>query len=83
MRSFRAENLSLFVKNILDLHNLERKKYLVNAYRLLGRELITDRITVLFELVKNCYDVNSTEVRVEFFDANPLIFQEKKTFYRY
>jgi hypothetical protein len=27
-----------------------------------GRELITDRITALFELVKNCYDANATKV---------------------
>ncbi len=43
----------------------------VSAYRLLGRELITDRITALFELVKNCYDANSTEVSVEFMNVNP------------
>jgi signal transduction histidine kinase len=46
-------------------------KFDVSAYRLLGRELITDRITALFELVKNCYDANSTEVRVDFFNVNP------------
>jgi len=46
-------------------------KFDVSAYRLLGRELITDRITALFELVKNCYDANSTEVRVDFYDVNP------------
>ena len=46
-------------------------KFDVSAYRLLGRELITDRITALFELVKNCYDANSTEVIVEFFNVNP------------
>jgi len=46
-------------------------KFDVSAYRLLGRELITDRITALFELVKNCYDANSTEVIVDFFNVNP------------
>jgi len=46
-------------------------KFDVSAYRLLGRELITDRITALFELVKNCYDANSTKVAVEFFNVNP------------
>ena len=46
-------------------------KFDVSAYRLLGRELITDRITALFELVKNCYDANSTKVTVDFFDVNP------------
>lgn len=34
----------------------------VSTFRLLGRELITDRITALFELVKNCYDANSNHV---------------------
>ncbi len=38
----------------------------VNTFRLLGRELITDRITAVYELVKNCYDANATEVEVEF-----------------
>ncbi|WP_024772116.1 sensor histidine kinase [Aquimarina macrocephali] len=40
----------------------------VNAFRLLGRELITDRITAIFELVKNCYDANAEDVKVSFFD---------------
>lgn len=38
----------------------------VSAYRLLGRELITDRITALFELVKNSYDANADNVTIEF-----------------
>ncbi|WP_299884238.1 sensor histidine kinase [uncultured Lacinutrix sp.] len=38
----------------------------VNAFRLLGRELITDRVTAIFELVKNCYDANAEEVTVTF-----------------
>lgn len=46
-------------------------KFDVSAYRLLGRELITDRITALFELVKNCYDANSTRVTIDFYDVNP------------
>jgi signal transduction histidine kinase len=40
----------------------------VNTFRLLGRELITDRVTAVFELVKNCYDANSTKVTVKFSD---------------
>ncbi len=44
----------------------------VSAYRLIGRELITDRITALFELVKNAYDANAENVTVEFIDINPL-----------
>ena len=38
----------------------------VNTFRLLGRDLITDRVTAVYELVKNCYDANSTEVKVCF-----------------
>jgi len=43
----------------------------VSAYRLLGRELITDRITALFELVKNSYDSNANDVTIEFIKINP------------
>ena len=42
----------------------------VSTFRLLGRELITDRITALFELVKNCYDANSDSVILEFHNVN-------------
>lgn len=41
-------------------------KFDISTFRLLGRELITDRITALFELVKNAYDANATNVHVEF-----------------
>src|SRR5258708_36150556 len=41
-------------------------KFDISTFRLLGRELITDRITALFELVKNCYDANATKVNVIF-----------------
>jgi signal transduction histidine kinase len=43
-----------------------RWRFDVNTFRLLGRELITDRVTAVFELVKNCYDANATEVFVNF-----------------
>lgn len=46
--------------------NTLKFKFDVSAYRLLGRELITDRITALFELVKNCYDANAENVVVKF-----------------
>jgi HSP90 family molecular chaperone len=49
----------------------------VSAYRLLGRELITDRITALFELVKNAYDANAENVTVEFQNINPLSTDSK------
>jgi len=42
----------------------------ISTYRLLGRELITDRITALFEIVKNSYDANSENVHVEFYNVN-------------
>ena len=41
----------------------------VSTFRLIGRELITDRITALFELVKNCYDANAQNVHVEFYNV--------------
>lgn len=44
----------------------------ISSYRLLGRELITDRITALFEIVKNSYDANSETVVVEFQNVNTL-----------
>lgn len=44
----------------------------VSTFRLLGRELITDRITALFELVKNCYDANSDRVTLVFHNAGSL-----------
>ena len=49
----------------------------VSAYRLLGRELITDRITALFELVKNSYDSNANHVTIEFININPLNSESK------
>lgn len=38
----------------------------VSTFRLIGRDLITDRVTALFELVKNCYDANAQSVTVIF-----------------
>ncbi|MDH5365391.1 MAG: ATP-binding protein [Cyclobacteriaceae bacterium] len=49
----------------------------VSAYRLLGRELITDRITALFELVKNSYDANTDKVHVYFDSVNPKTEESK------
>lgn len=43
-----------------------RWRFDVNTFRLIGRELITDRITAVFELVKNCYDANATEAEISF-----------------
>ncbi|MDM8524189.1 ATP-binding protein, partial [Desulfococcaceae bacterium HSG8] len=44
----------------------------VSTFKLLGRELITDRITAVFELIKNCYDANAEEVTIEFCDAGEI-----------
>ena len=38
----------------------------ISAFRLIGRELITDKITAVFELVKNSYDANAEKVEIEF-----------------
>lgn len=46
-----------------------RWKFDVSAFRLIGRDLITDRITALFELVKNCYDANAREVTIRFINS--------------
>lgn len=51
-------------------NNVLHWKFDVNAFRLIGRELITDRITAVFELVKNCFDANAEKVLVEFHSAS-------------
>lgn len=38
----------------------------ISTFQLIGRELITDRVTALFELVKNSYDANARKVTVTF-----------------
>lgn len=52
-------------------------KFDVNTFKLIGRELITDRITALFELVKNCYDANAENVFVEFNEVSSLSSRSK------
>lgn len=41
-----------------------------STFKLLGRGLITDRITAIYELVKNCYDANATNVQLEFYNVD-------------
>lgn len=41
-------------------------KFDISTFRLLGRELITDKITALVELVKNSYDANARRVDIKF-----------------
>lgn len=43
----------------------------VSTFQLIGRELITDRVTALFELVKNSYDANARKVTVTFENVQP------------
>ncbi len=49
----------------------------VNTFKLIGRDLITDRITALFELVKNSYDANAQKVEVQFFDVGKELLHSK------
>ncbi len=51
---------------MLDSQKTLKWRFDVNTFRLLGRELITDRITAVYELVKNCYDANAKKVTVSF-----------------
>ena len=43
----------------------------ISTFQLIGRELITDRVTALFELVKNSYDANARKVTVTFENIQP------------
>ncbi len=38
----------------------------VNTFKLIGSGLISDKFTAIIELVKNSYDANATEVRIDF-----------------
>jgi len=51
---------------IMEDKNILKWRFDVSTFRLIGRELITDRITALFELVKNSYDANANTVSVIF-----------------
>lgn len=42
----------------------------VNTFKLIGSELISDKFTAVIELVKNSYDANATEVKIDFVDAH-------------
>lgn len=59
--------------------NILKWRFDVSTFRLIGRELITDRITALFELVKNCYDANSTRVDVIFENVSSINSNSKIT----
>lgn len=56
----------------MDNNNSLKWRFDISTFRLIGRDLITDRITALFELIKNCYDANASLVTVTFsgFDEN-------------
>lgn len=53
-------------------NNTLKWRFDVSTLRLIGRDLITDRVTALFELIKNCYDANATEVVVTFENVGSL-----------
>jgi signal transduction histidine kinase len=55
-----------------------RWRFDVNTFRLLGRELITDRVTAVFELVKNCYDANATSVTVDLQNVSSTKKEDRK-----
>ena len=63
--------------NIIVDENL-RWRFDVNTFRLLGRELITDRVTAVFELVKNCYDANATSVTVDLVNVSSKKKEDRK-----
>jgi HSP90 family molecular chaperone len=52
--------------------NTLKWRFDVNTFRLLGRDLITDRIVALFELVKNAYDANAENVKIQYFNVSSL-----------
>lgn len=57
--------------------NILKWRFDVSTFRLIGRDLITDRITALFELVKNCYDANSTSVEIIFENISSINHKSK------
>jgi signal transduction histidine kinase len=58
-------------------NNTLKWRFDVNTFRLLGRDLITDRITALFELVKNSYDANAENVSIQFYKVGKLQHDSK------
>jgi|GEM_PF-285632 len=44
----------------------------INTFRLIGSQLISDKFTAIIELVKNCYDANATEVKLDFINPSTL-----------
>ena len=54
------------VDNTDDYFNWE---FDVNVFKLLGSQLISDRFTAIIELVKNSYDANATEVKIDFINT--------------
>lgn len=50
----------------MDNNRTLKWRFDISTFRLIGRDLITDRVTALFELVKNSYDANAQNVNVIF-----------------
>lgn len=56
----------------MDEKGVLKWRFDVSTFRLIGRDLITDRVTALFELIKNCYDANATEVTILFSNVSKI-----------
>ncbi|MDD3343927.1 MAG: ATP-binding protein, partial [Sulfurospirillaceae bacterium] len=60
------EKLWEYIKPYAASNNELHWQFDISTFKLLGRELITDRITALVELVKNSYDANAKNVYINF-----------------
>lgn len=68
-KNISRANLWEIIKPYQTSQNELTWKFDISTFRLLGKELITDRITALVELVKNSYDANSKNVYIHFYNT--------------
>jgi signal transduction histidine kinase len=54
------------IEKFLFLQTYFNWEFDVNVFKLLGSQLISDKFTAIIELVKNSYDANATEVKIDF-----------------
>lgn len=52
-------------------------KFDISTFRLIGRELITDNVTAIVELVKNSYDANAENVHIKFYNTKDISSKSK------
>lgn len=64
------EKLWEYIKPYAISNNELHWQFDISTFKLLGRELITDRITALVELVKNSYDANAKNVHIKFYNSS-------------